>query len=104
MPKDELSYNTTLVLRALALGHHYGFDLMRVTHLPSGTVYPILRRLEAGGLVRSRWENETQAHADGRPRRRNYEPTGAGRAALADALERLSARQALLDLPAAGTP
>ncbi|HEX6363482.1 MAG TPA: helix-turn-helix transcriptional regulator [Albitalea sp.] len=102
--EDNLSYNATLVLRALSVGHRYGFDLMNATELPSGTVYPILRRLEQGGLVRSRWENETDAHAQGRPRRRYYEATAGGRRVLADALERLAAQRRLLDLPARGAP
>ncbi len=104
MGRDDLTWNATLVLRALSAGHRYGFDLMRATELPSGTVYPILRRLEHGGLVRSRWENETKAHADGRPRRRYYEATSPGLKALAAALERLNAQRQLLDLPAPGTP
>lgn len=104
MGRDDLTFNATLVLHALAVGHRYGFDLMRATQLPSGTVYPILRRMESGGLVRSRWEREDAAHAQGRPRRRYYEPTASGRTALADAQERLDAQRRLLDLPAPGTP
>lgn len=104
MGRDELTWNATLVLRAMSIGHRYGFELMRATDLPSGTVYPILRRLETGGLVRSRWEDEPKAHAQGRPRRRYYEPTAAGQRVLADSLERLSAQSRRLDVPAPGTP
>jgi PadR family transcriptional regulator len=43
---------------------------------PEGTVYPALHRLEAEGLLRSRW-----SEVDGR-RRRVYELTGKGRTAL----------------------
>ena len=46
-----LNWNATLVLQALTQGHGYGFEIMNATLLPSGTVYPILRRLEAGELV-----------------------------------------------------
>ena len=53
-----LTYPTALVLQALLDGHHHGFDVMEATGLPSGTVYPILRRLDAEGCVRSRWEKE----------------------------------------------
>ena len=53
-----LTYPTTLVLQALLHGHHHGFDIMDATGLPSGTVYPILRRLDVEGHVRSRWEKE----------------------------------------------
>jgi PadR family transcriptional regulator, regulatory protein PadR len=99
---NNLTWNAMLVLRALGLGHRYGFDLMRVTELPSGTIYPILRRLEASGLVRSRWEEDDTAQSEGRPRRRYYAPTAEGRAALAEGLERIQAQSRLLDLPASG--
>lgn len=90
-----LSFNAALVLQGMTRGHRYGFELMKVTGLPSGTVYPILARLEATGLVRSRWENEERAHGEGRPRRRYYETTGAGEVTLQASLEKL-ARQSRL--------
>ena len=92
----KLSYPSTLVLQALAKGHRYGFEIMDFTDLPSGTTYPILRRCEQKKLVRSRWEKPAQAHADGRPARRYYELTEAGREALVAALERIAAQQEIL--------
>lgn len=89
-----LSYNAALVLQALRTGHPYGFEIMRVTELPSGTVYPLLRRLEDAGLVESRWE-ETDPSEQGRPRRRYYEVTAEGARALSAALERLAAQRRL---------
>ena len=74
---------TTLVLQALAFGHQYGFDVMDATGLPSGTVYPVLRRLEKEGLVRADWEDPQAARDEQRPPRRYYELTGAGEAVLA---------------------
>ena len=57
----------------------YGFALAEATNLPSGTIYPILRRLEDEGFVKSHWmEIETGAQ---RRRRRYYELTGEGRRA-----------------------
>ena len=47
------TYSTALVLQALARGFHHGFDIMDATGLPSGTVYPILRRLDREGLLAS---------------------------------------------------
>jgi PadR family transcriptional regulator PadR len=79
---------TTLVLQALARGHHHGFDVMDATGLPSGTVYPILRRLEKEGLVRARWEETETARAEQRPPRRYYELTGEGEALLVTAKAR----------------
>ena len=92
----KLSYPSTLVLQALSKGHRYGFEIMDFTGLPSGTTYPILRRCEHKELVRSRWEALSQAHADGRPARRYYELTGAGREALFAALERIALQQEIL--------
>jgi DNA-binding PadR family transcriptional regulator len=91
---------TALVLRVVAGGHRYGFDVMEACGLPSGTVYPALRRLEKAGLLKSRWEKAAEARADGRPRRRTYEMTDAGREALPDADRKLSeVRRLLGDLP-----
>lgn len=90
-----LSYNASLVLQALTQGYAYGFEIMRAAHLPSGTVYPLLRRLEASGLVDSTWEEAEVAHDEGRPPRRYYRATAEGRRALIEARERLAAQQAL---------
>jgi DNA-binding PadR family transcriptional regulator len=64
---------------------------MEVTGLPSGTVYPALRRLEAQGLVSSDWEDDTLARKEGRPRRRYYQCTPAGRRKLSEAEARYRA-------------
>jgi PadR family transcriptional regulator len=77
-----LSITAVCVLRAIADGFQYGFDIIDQTALPSGTVYPALGRLERDGLVRSAWENEADAHAEGRPARRYYELTAPGVKAL----------------------
>lgn len=80
-----LSITAVSVLHAIADGYQYGFDVIDQTGLPSGTVYPALSRLERDGLVKSAWENEDEAHADGRPARRYYKLTAAGVKALAEA-------------------
>jgi DNA-binding PadR family transcriptional regulator len=90
-----LTYPTTLVLQALANGFHYGFDVIDATALPSGTVYPILRRLEREALVRARWEKTEIARREQRPPRRYYELTPAGEALLETALARYRAPQAI---------
>src|SRR6185436_17190974 len=74
-----LTYSTALVLQALLEGRHHGFDIMEATGLPSGTVYPIIHRLDAEGCVRSRWEKEGLARKQQRPPRRYYELTAGGR-------------------------
>jgi PadR family transcriptional regulator, regulatory protein PadR len=54
----------------------WGYKLTEITGLGSGTIYPILERLEDGKYVTSRME--TPKPAD-RPPRRFYELTGTGR-------------------------
>lgn len=48
-----------------------GYDIASATKLASGTLYPILARLEAHGVLRSEWEDVDPAEV-GRPRRRYY--------------------------------
>ena len=88
MGKNYLSYTVAVILRTLDNGYQYGFDIMDVTGLPSGTVYPALRRLEDAGLVKSKWEKHALAQAEARPPRKYYELTKAGREALAEVLSR----------------
>ena len=83
-----VTYPTTLVLHAVAQGARYGFDIADRTGLQTGTVYPALRRLEALGFLRSRWESEKTARRDQRPARRYYELTRTGAAALDTAMAR----------------
>ena len=88
MGKVNLSLSATAILQALAHGYKYGFDIMDVTGLPSGTVYPALRRLEKTGFVASTWEDEATAHKDQRPARKYYKLTGTGKTALSEAIAR----------------
>jgi len=80
---------TALVLQSVAAGFHYGFDIMEACGLPSGTVYPALRRLERAGLLKSTWEPEALARGEGRPRRRTYDLTREGWRVLPEAEARL---------------
>ncbi len=84
----KLTYPTTLVLHALANGCGHGFDILDATELPSGTVYPILRRLEGEALVSAQWEDAAIAHGEQRPPRRYYELTAAGKTVLETAVAR----------------
>lgn len=89
MPKPNLTFPTGLVLQAIARGTRHGFDIMEATGLPSGTVYPALRRLEAAGCLTSEWEDESEA--DRRPARCYYALTPQGQALLDRALDRFPA-------------
>lgn len=86
-----LTYPTATVLQALAHGHGYGFEIIDVTGLRAGTVYPILRRLEEEGLVDSVWEDGSTAQTEGRPPRHDYHMTREGDRAAEEALERYPA-------------
>lgn len=92
---SQLSYNAALVLQALAQDFGYGFEIMRATQLASGTVYPLLRRLEAAGHLSSSWEDAETAHEEGRPPRRYYQATPEGMVALSEARERIRSQQAI---------
>ena len=83
-----LSYAAATVLNAIHRGQRYGFEIMEATGLPSGTVYPALRRLEKSGLIRAQWERESLARAERRPARRYYQTTAAADAVLAAAASR----------------
>ena len=86
-PPKPLSLSAVVVLDAIARRIRHGFDIMDATRLPSGTVHPILGRLERDGYVRSRWEAAATAVREKRPPRRYYEVTAAGAKALAYSIE-----------------
>jgi DNA-binding PadR family transcriptional regulator len=88
MVRSYLSHTVAVILRALANGSRYGFDIMDATGLPSGTVYPALRRLEENGLVSASWESQELAQQEQRPARKYYELTPEGEDALAAAVKR----------------
>jgi DNA-binding PadR family transcriptional regulator len=66
-----------------------GADLMKTARLSSGTLYPLLLRLEKAGLLTSRWEPERPQEL-GRPRRRLYRLTSAGVEVAREALHALA--------------
>lgn len=78
----KLSHTAAMVLQVIHAGGVYGYTIMETTGLPSGTVYPALRRLEREGLIQSRWEEGSIAEGEQRPRRNYYEMTADGSAAL----------------------
>jgi PadR family transcriptional regulator len=83
MARDtRLTHITALILQAIDSGIVYGFSIMETTGLPSGTVYPAMRRMEEDQLIRSRWERQAVADREQRPARKYYQLTTAGKAAL----------------------
>jgi PadR family transcriptional regulator PadR len=88
MDSPRMTLQTQLVLRALLEDpskDRYGLELSNLVGLPSGTIYPILARLEQVGWVESTWEDPAAHEVAGRPRRRFYRITreGAERARFA---------------------
>jgi PadR family transcriptional regulator, regulatory protein PadR len=78
----KLSHTAALILQAIHAGFVYGFSIMEMTGLPSGTVYPAMRRLERDDLIRSQWERQSIADAEQRPARKYYRLTAAGKTIL----------------------
>src|SRR4051812_19776715 len=71
---------TQFVLKALLVRPSqalYGLEICQAAGLASGTIHPILARLEAIGWVASYWE-DIDPSAAGRPRRRYYRLTEDG--------------------------
>ena len=70
---------------------HYGYALARETGLQSGTLYPILMRLEGRGWLETQWETPP----GGRPPRHMYRLTSDGRAGAVAALAAARAKRVL---------
>ena len=89
MPVDlKLSYTAAVILKAVGSGRQYGFEIMESIGLPSGTVYPALRRLESGGAIASEWERQKIAQTEQRPPRKYYRLTREGQQVLHNAEQR----------------
>lgn len=86
-----LSHQTLKVLRAFLSGSRRdlaGSDLAKETVIASGSLYPILARLEKAGWLAGTWE-EIDPAEEGRPRKRFYRLTDDGHANAAEAFREL---------------
>ena len=89
MPVEiSLSHTAAMILQSIETESIYGFSIMERTGLPSGTVYPALRRLERDALIQSEWEKQAIADKEQRPPRKYYKVTLAGRTALRHLVKR----------------
>lgn len=79
---------------------HYGYALMKASGLKSGSLYPILARLEREGWIQGGWETESPT---GRPRR-YYRLTAGGAAVTRDELAYQRPKRALPRLVARPSP
>lgn len=94
--EPRLTHITALILQAVDAGFVYGFSIMEMTGLPSGTVYPAVRRMEEDRLIRSRWERQEIADREQRPPRKYYQLTSAGKTALDTSRKRYPLLQRLV--------
>lgn len=81
---------TQRVLRAMledVNAERYGIEIADLAELATGTVHPILARLEGVGWLASRWE-EVDPRTEGRAARRYYRLTASGVEQARDALAR----------------
>lgn len=105
MPSSLKGHLELVVLAALRGSPRHGYAIIKELHARSngefdlleGTLYPVLYRLEASGLVKSCWQTEA-----GR-RRRVYELTAKGRGTLAEQESEWRAFAITLDLVLGGT-
>ncbi|RSM91458.1 PadR family transcriptional regulator [Kibdelosporangium aridum] len=91
-----MTLSTRLVLEVLLdepNAEHYGMELCAAAGLPSGTIHPILARLENFGWLISRWE-DVDPSEQGRPRRRYYKLNPDTIASVQAALARVNASAA----------
>jgi len=98
-PEAKLSHTAAMILRAIHVGHIYGFSVMEMTGLPSGTVYPAMRRLERDGHITSKWEQHSIADAEQRPPRKYYRLTRSGKATLEAAYRRYPLLEKMIPTP-----
>ena len=90
MAQPRMTLPTQHVLRVLLADtarECYGLQIGEDAGLPSGTVHPILARLERVGWVVSRWE-DVDPRSEGRPARRYYRLTSEGAELARDGLAR----------------
>ena len=95
---------TQLVLRALLEDPSqelYGLQIGQAAGLASGTVHPILARLEGVGWVESFWE-DVDPRVEGRPARRYYRLTSSGADSARSALDRAARGRTFVIRPIGG--
>lgn len=97
-----MTLQTLAVLRVLLVhpvAENFGLQIAKRCNLPTGSVYPILARLEAAGWITSEWEDIDES-VEGRRKRREYHLTRDGgaraRAALVEAQQTLDSGRATL--------
>jgi PadR family transcriptional regulator, regulatory protein PadR len=108
--EPRMTVQTLRVLKVLLdepLAEHFGLEISRTAGLPTGSIYPILARLEQAGWLESAWENIDPVVV-GRRRRRYYKLSGDGaekaRHAVREAQQSISPTPRPLPAPGYGYP
>lgn len=99
-PTLRMTQATLAVLRVLSENltqEMYGLQISAAAGLPSGTIHPILARLENAGWLEAAWE-DIDPVKQGRPRRRYYKLSSAGAARARHALTRADAARDALQI------
>jgi|ERR1700722_3785732 PadR family transcriptional regulator PadR len=99
MSKIRMSGPTLKILKFMIenpQGGRSGAEISKATKVGSGTMYPLLQRLEIANWIVGEWENIDPSDA-GRPKRRFYKLTPSGQVGARDAL-------AEFQMPAFGVP
>ena len=97
-----MTMQTLRVLKVLLdepLAEHFGLEISRKAELPTGSIYPILARLEQAGWLQSAWEDIDPVVA-GRRRRRYYRLSGEGAEQARRAVR--AAQQSITPTPSPG--
>jgi PadR family transcriptional regulator, regulatory protein PadR len=91
--KPRLSKQGLVILQMFASRPSHslaGSDILKETGFPSGTLYPILSRLERAHWLSSEWEQVSPIEV-GRPRKRLYQLTALGARKTKEAFSELNA-------------
>lgn len=90
--RPRMTSDTLRVLGAMLedpLAWHYGLGLSSAAKISSGTIYPMLARLEQSGWLESKWE-EAGPDSEARPLRRLYKLTGHGERAAMEEIDQIA--------------
>ena len=85
----EQTLKTLAALVASSPEEQSGAEIAKKTKQQSGTLYPILMRLERAGWLESKWEDGDPREM-GRPRKRLYRITALGEGAFREAIREIS--------------
>jgi PadR family transcriptional regulator, regulatory protein PadR len=82
MRRTDAVVQVALALMADASGRHWGYDLSKQSGVRSGVMYRILQRMLDEGWLSDGWDDQERVREAGRPARRYYELTDAGKTFL----------------------